>query len=65
MDTESLLAIRGMLIEELKPIKTEKTGMKNQIDETYEIAKELVEASLVNKAEHDTMINDIAHIKGA
>lgn len=72
MDSELLSAIREMLIEELKPIKTEIegmkseiTGMKNQIDETYEIVKALVEASEVNKAEHDVMMNDIAYIKGA
>jgi septation ring formation regulator EzrA len=71
MDTELLSAIRAILNEELKPIKTEiegikteMTGMKNQIDETYEIVKALVEASEVNKAEHDAMMNDIAHIKG-
>ncbi len=78
MDTELLSAIRDILNEELKPIKTEiagmkteiigmkteMTGMKNQIDETYEIVKALVEASEVNKAEHDAMMNDIAHIKG-
>ncbi|MEA3423801.1 MAG: hypothetical protein U9Q80_08430, partial [Bacillota bacterium] len=56
---------------EISAIKTRLTnvedgmiGIKNQIDETYEIVKALVEASEVNKAEHDAMMSDIAHIKG-
>ncbi|QZY55345.1 hypothetical protein [Crassaminicella profunda] len=71
MEKELLLAIREMLKEELNPlkneikdIKSEMTDMKNRMDETYEIVKALEHSSKVNKAEHDHMLNDIAHIKG-
>ncbi|MCT4607004.1 MAG: hypothetical protein N4A64_13055 [Marinisporobacter sp.] len=78
MEKELLLAIREILKEELKPLKNEIvgmkdeitgmkdeiTGMKAKIDETYEIVKALEHSAQVNKAEHDSMSNDIAHIKG-
>ncbi|MDD3224269.1 MAG: hypothetical protein PHX70_06110 [Clostridium sp.] len=43
--------------EELKPIKA-------KLDETYEIVRALEHSSQVNKAEHDKITNDIAHISG-
>jgi len=47
----------------LANVEDEMIGMKNQIDETYEIVKALVEASEMNKTEHDAMMNDMSHIK--
>ncbi|MEG0181783.1 MAG: hypothetical protein RRZ84_07170 [Romboutsia sp.] len=38
--------------------------VESKLDETYQIVKALEHKSEVNKAEHDSMINDIAHIKG-
>ncbi len=57
MDKEDLKAIRQLLKEELEPIKT-------KLDETYQVVKALEHSAEVNKAEHDKMANDIAHIKG-
>lgn len=71
MEKELLLAIREMLKEELKPlkdeikdVKTEISSMKSKVDETYEIVKTLEHLVQGNKAEHDQMKNDIAHIRG-
>lgn len=56
-DNELLQAIRAMLKEELEPIKA-------QLDEHTQILKVLEHKADINKAEHDKMINDIAHIHG-
>lgn len=40
------------------------TQVENRLDETYQIVKALEHSAEVNKAEHDSMSNDIAHIKG-
>ncbi|QXM07383.1 hypothetical protein KVH43_03880 [Crassaminicella indica] len=55
--------ISGMK-DEISGIKNEIAYMKTRMDETYEIVKALEHSSQVNKAEHDSMLNDIAHIKG-
>lgn len=57
MDNNDLQAIRNLLKEELEPIKT-------KLDETYQIVKALEHSAEVNKAEHDKMGNDIAHMEG-
>ena len=54
MDKEIL---RSILREELEPIIT-------KLDETYQIVKALEHSAEVNKAEHEKMASDIAHIKG-
>lgn len=38
--------------------------LETKLDETYQIVKALEHSAQVNKAEHDKMDNDIAHIKG-
>ncbi|MCT4619483.1 MAG: DUF5320 domain-containing protein [Marinisporobacter sp.] len=50
--------------DETSGIKDEISGMKAKMDKTYEIVKALEHSSQVNKAEHDSMSNDIAYIKG-
>ncbi|MFT8315957.1 MAG: hypothetical protein ABF633_17170 [Clostridium sp.] len=57
LNSELLKAIEVMLKKELQPIKT-------QLDENTQILKALEHKADVNKAEHDKMSNDIAHIKG-
>ena len=57
MDKKDLQELRQLLKEELEPIKT-------KLDETYQIVKALEHSAQVNKAEHDKMDNDIAHIEG-
>ncbi|KGG80964.1 hypothetical protein Y919_03405 [Caloranaerobacter azorensis H53214] len=50
--------------DEVRDVKVEMAGMRNKVDETYEIVKALEHRAQVNKAEHDQMRNDIAYIKG-
>mgnify|MGYP000925800367 FL=1 len=57
MNTEDLKAIADLLDAKLEPIKS-------QLQENTEILKALEHSSEVNKAEHDKMNNDIAHIEG-
>jgi septal ring factor EnvC (AmiA/AmiB activator) len=38
--------------------------LESKIDENTQILRALEHSSQVNKAEHDNMANDIAHIKG-
>lgn len=57
MDKKDLQELRQLLKEELEPINT-------KLDETYQIVKALEHSAQVNKAEHDKMDNDIAHIEG-
>jgi chromosome segregation ATPase len=75
MDTQMLQAIKELLKSELKeqlePINNRLDSMENkmdlmqtQISENTQILKALKHSAEVNKAEHDKMINDIAHIKG-
>ncbi|AGK95823.1 hypothetical protein [Clostridium pasteurianum] len=78
LNNDLLKAIEVMLKKELQPIKTEvqltkteaqsmKTdiqSIKTQLDENTQILKALEHKADVNKAEHDKMSNDIAHIKG-
>lgn len=64
LNSELLKAIEVMLKKELQPIKTEVQSIKTQLDENAQILKALEHKADVNKAEHDKMSNDIAHIKG-
>ncbi|MBU3114728.1 hypothetical protein [Clostridium lacusfryxellense] len=57
MNQEILKALSSLLDEKLKPISI-------KLDETYQIVRALEHSAEVNKAEHDKMANDIAHIKG-
>jgi TolA-binding protein len=38
--------------------------IKTRQEETYQLVKALEHSAEVNKAEHDKMANDVAHIKG-
>lgn len=71
LNSELLKAIEVMLKKELQPIKTEVQSIKTeiqsikvQLNENTQILKALEHKADVNKAEHDKMSNDIAHIKG-
>lgn len=62
--------VKGMKTE-ISGMKTEISGMKTEItsiktlqQEDHLILKALEHSSEVNKAEHDKLNNDIAHIKG-
>ena len=61
MNKDDLQAISDLLDnkldEKLEPIKS-------QIDENTRILRILEDKAVTNKAEHDAMANDIAHIKG-
>lgn len=49
---------------EISGIKTEMTGMKSTLDEHTQLLRALEHSAQVNKAEHDQMFNEIAHIRG-
>lgn len=50
---------------ELMKVKLNKIdSIKSKLDETYEIVRALEHSPQVNKAEHDKITNDIAHISG-
>ncbi len=57
MNKEDLQAIRDLFQNELEPIKS-------QLNENTQILRILEDKAGTNKAEHDAMANDIAHIKG-
>lgn len=57
MEKEILLALSNLLDEKLKPIN-------DKLDEHTQILRALEHSAEVNKAEHDKVSNDIAHIKG-
>ncbi|MZQ75650.1 MAG: hypothetical protein GT589_05750 [Peptoclostridium sp.] len=50
--------------DEISGIKTEMTGMKSTLDEHTQLLRALEHSAQVNKAEHDQMFNEIAHIRG-
>ena len=56
MSKDDLQAIKALLREELEPIKS-------QLKENTDILRSLEHSAEVNKAEHDKMSNDIAHIQ--
>ena len=49
---------------EMTSMKSDITSMKSTLNEHTEILRALQHSAEVNKAEHDKMSNDIAHIKG-
>lgn len=57
MDNELIKALSELLDDKLRPIN-------QKLDEHTQILRALEHSSEVNKAEHDKMSNDIAHIKG-
>lgn len=52
------------ILEILKRLESRFDGLENKVDENTQILRALEHSSQVNKAEHDNMSNDIAHIKG-
>ncbi|MFL0198145.1 hypothetical protein ACJDU8_21635 [Clostridium sp. WILCCON 0269] len=68
MNKEDLKAIRDLLRDELKaeldPMKTQLDGLQSQVQENTQILKALEHSAEVNKAEHDKMSNNIAHMEG-
>lgn len=64
MNTDLLNAISDLLDKKLEPIKAQLEPIKAQLDEHTQILRALEHSAQVNKAEHDKMSNDIAHIKG-
>jgi septal ring factor EnvC (AmiA/AmiB activator) len=52
------------ILEILKSMQSDIKEIKSRQEETYQIVKALEHSAEVNKAEHDKMANDIAHIKG-
>ncbi|QIB27506.1 hypothetical protein [Caloranaerobacter azorensis] len=77
MENELLLAIKNVLKEELKPIKSDISSIKSildehtrilnehmkKLDEHTQILRALEHSVQVNKAEHDSIMNDISDIK--
>lgn len=57
MEKEMLQALSNLLDEKLKPIN-------DKLDEHTLILRALEHSAEVNKAEHDKISNDIAHIQG-
>lgn len=58
--------VEGQKKLEENQIKLEENqkSFESKLEETYEIVRALKHSAEVNKAEHDKMSNDIAHIKG-
>ena len=52
------------ILEILKRLESKIDKIESRQDETYQVVKALEHSAEVNKAEHDKMDNDIAHIKG-
>ena len=68
MDKETMKLLGDMIEEildrKLEPIKTKLDEHSAKLDEHTQILRALEHLAQVNKAEHDKMANDIAHIKG-
>ncbi|WP_139904787.1 hypothetical protein [Clostridium thermarum] len=70
MDKEILEILRNMqsdmkaMQSDIKNIKSDINELKIKQEETYQIVKALEHSAEVNRAEHDKMAMDIAHIKG-
>ncbi len=52
------------ILEILNRLEQGQTRIETKLDETYQIVRALEHSSEVNKAEHDKIINDIAHMQG-
>lgn len=49
---------------DINSMKEDITGIKTQLDENTQIVRALMHSAEVNKADHDKMANDIAHMQG-
>jgi hypothetical protein len=54
-----------LVLAKLDNIEKDVGGLKITVNENTQILKALEHSSEVNKAEHDKMSNDIAHMKGS
>lgn len=63
MDKE-ILEILKRLESKFDGLESKFDGLENKVDENTQILRALEHSSQVNKADHDNMGNDIAHIKG-
>ncbi|MBB6624667.1 hypothetical protein [Clostridium gasigenes] len=63
MDKEILEILKSMQ-DGIKRLESKFDGLEQGQKEIYQIVKALEHSSEVNKAEHDSMSNDIAQIKG-
>ncbi|MBU3090146.1 hypothetical protein KPL42_16865 [Clostridium gasigenes] len=63
MDKE-ILEILKYMQDGIKRLESKFDGLEQGQKEIYKIVKALEHSSEVNKAEHDSMSNDIAQIKG-
>lgn len=61
---EKLTGEMASMKDEMSSIKEEVKWIKEQQKEDHSILKALMHNSEINKAEHDKMSNDIAHIQG-
>lgn len=71
MDKDILSAISNLLDEKLNPIKEDISGLKEDVKyikiqqkEHGRILSILEDKAITNKAEHDKMFNEIAHLSG-
>ena len=71
MDNELAKILRDVIKEELKPINNKLDSLESkvgsldiQVKENTQILKALEHSAEINKSEHDSMKNDIIHIKG-
>lgn len=67
MEKEIIDALKG-LMKEVQGFKEDINkrfdSLESQVQENTHILKSLEHSAQVNKSEHDSIINDIAHIKG-
>lgn len=70
MDNQILEILKAMqktmdtIQEDISTMKEDISMLKSQTSENTQILKALVHSSEVNKAEHDKMSNEIAHMTG-
>ena len=63
MENEILKILKNMQ-SDIKEIKDDVKELKVQVKENAQILKALEHSSEVNKAEHDKIINNLAHVQG-
>lgn len=63
-DMKSMQSDMKNMQSDMKNMQSDIKEIKSKQEETYQIVKALVHSAEVNKAEHDKMAIDLAHIKG-
>ena len=64
MDKETMDFLKEFRSEVNKEFREFRSEVNSKLDEHTQILRALEHSAEVNKAEHDNMKNDIAHIKG-